>query len=44
MESRRNIMGNEVRERGKTQYKYATTREKYCFGIGAIGKMLSSIW
>ena len=31
-------MGNEVRERGKTQYKYATTREKYCFGIGAIGK------
>ena len=30
-------MGND-KESTKVQYKHATTREKYCFGIGAIGK------
>ena len=30
-------MGNERKETN-VQYKYATAREKYCFGIGAIGK------
>ena len=28
----------EKKENTNVQYKHATAREKYCFGIGAIGK------
>lgn len=31
-------MGNQKETRKNPQYKYASTREKLCFGIGAIGK------
>ena len=33
-------MGNQKETQKNPQYKYASTREKYCFGIGAIGKDL----
>ena len=31
-------MGNQKETQKNPQYKYASTREKLCFGIGAIGK------
>lgn len=31
-------MSNQKSTNKHPQYKYASTREKYCFGIGAIGK------
>lgn len=31
-------MTSQKNEMGTPKYKYASTREKYCFGIGAIGK------
>ena len=31
-------MGNQKKIQKNPHYKYASTREKLCFGIGAIGK------
>ena len=31
-------MGKQKETQKNPQYKYASTREKLCFGIGAIGK------
>ena len=31
-------MGNQKETQKNPQYKYASTREKLCFGSGAIGK------